>query len=162
MSPSASRQSSILAIAVLIAMGGCDSSRLSGPRDVARLNAAEARWLDRPFEDYRYEIRTSCFCGPDVTRWTRVTVQGGAVVAAEPVEPDPALPVTSLEYWQPIDSLFARLRRALVERESGEFYAAIVAEYDPALGYPVLIEYRAQPYIADGGATHWLRNVVPY
>lgn len=153
-----------VAQAVLLVAGAvlsaCHSSRAFGP-SLARVDQAESTWKARPFADYTYEIQTLCFCPPEMVRWTRVTVQSGAVVAAEPVDPDPAFPITSIALWDPIDTLFADLRRALADESSRNVYAAIVAQFDPDLGYPVLIEYRAHATIADGGATHHLRNVTP-
>jgi hypothetical protein len=155
-------RSVVLAAALLAAASSCGSSRIAGPHELRRLSAAEAQWRSRSFTDYQFEIRTSCFCVLQVTRWTRVTVVGGEVVAAEPLAPLPELPDTRLDYWQPIDSLFARLRRTLTDGESGEFYATILAEYHPTLGYPTRIDYRAHPFIADGDVMHELRNVVPH
>lgn len=147
-------------IIALVALGACHSSRAFGP-SLTRLDQAESTWKARPFADYRYEIRTLCFCPPEMVRWTRVTVRSGAVVTAEPVDPDPAFPITSIALWKPIDTLFTNLRRTLTDPSSRHAYSAIVAEFDPELGYPVLIEYRTHSNIADGGATHHLRNVMP-
>jgi len=139
----------------------CDSSRIAAPHALNQLARAEALWHARSFADYRYEIRTLCFCPPEITTWVRVTVAGGVVVAAEQVDPNP-LPVTILSYWQPIDSVFARLRRTITDPGSRESYESITAEYDVTLGYPVQVDYRAKPFIADGGSSHELRNVLPY
>jgi hypothetical protein len=147
-------------IIALTATGACHSSRGFGPSP-AELDQAESRWKARPFADYSYEIRTLCFCPPELTRWTRVSVRSGTVVAAEPVDPDPAVPIHSITLWRPIDTLFTNLRRTLTDPSSRHAYAAIVVEFDPELGYPVLIEYRTHANIADGGATHHLRNVMP-
>lgn len=147
----------VLSAGILIA-AACDSSDIAGPRDIARLSAARARWEARPFADYSYEIRTLCFCPPEMSRWTRVSVRNDVVVAAEAVEPD-GFPITTLTLWHPVDSLFANLYRAMTEESSGSYLEAIIAEYDPVLGYPTNIEYRAKSNIADGGSTHSLRNV---
>ena len=45
--------------------------------------------------------------------------------------------------------------------DDGSPYDEIIATYDPTLGFPTLIEYRAKPNIADGGMIHYLRNVQP-
>ena len=121
-----------------------------------RFAQAKARWDARPFPDYHYEIRTSCFCVPDVTRWTRVYVQGGVVTSVQPVDPDPNFPITG-NYWEPMDSLFTHLHQRMTDNDS--YLAAIVVSYDPQYGYPTSIEYRAKPNIADGGAVIEVRNV---
>lgn len=140
---------------------GCNSSRVVGLSDFARFAEARARWDARPFADYSYEVRTLCFCPPEINRWTRVSVRNGVVVDAEPVEPDPGSPITTLAFWHPIDTLFENLHRAMSESGSQSYLEAIVVDYDPGLGYPTSIEYRAKSNIADGGSSLSLRNVRP-
>ena len=147
-----------LVLTIALGVTACGSD-IVGPHDLARLAQAEARWNGRSFADYSFEIRTFCFCPAEINRWTRVTVRDGAVVDAQPVETDPTIPITSLSLWHPVDSLFADLRRAMMERDS--YLAAIIVEYDAQLGYPVSIEYRAKPNVADGGASISVRNVLP-
>ena len=132
-----------------------------GPQDFALLAQARARWAARPFADYSYEIRTFCFCPPEVNRWTRVTVRSGVVVDAQAVQPDPNFPIETIQWWYPIDTLFVNLERSMREPELTGYLASIEAEYDPVLGYPTFIEYRAKPTVADGGSTINVRNVAP-
>ncbi len=139
----------------------CSSNRIVGPHDLVRLAAAESRWNERAFADYTYEIFIGCFCTPEVTRWTRVTVRDGAVVQAEHVEPHPDIPLTTFDYWHPIDTVFSRVRAAMVDRGSTSYLKDVVVQYDPALGYPTRVEFVSRPNIADGGATWELRNVTP-
>jgi hypothetical protein len=149
-----------LILALAFAVTACDND-IVGPRELARLADAEARWNARGFADYSYEIRTFCFCPPEINRWTRVTVRGGVVVDAEAVEPDPNFPISTLSLWVPVDSLFANLHRAMTSNESDIYLDAIVVAYDQALGFPTSIEYRAKKNIADGGSTTTVRNVIP-
>lgn len=144
-----------------LVLAGCEISDLVDPRDFRELAAAEAQWRARSFGDYSYEIRILCFCPPEITQWTRVTVRAGAVTAAEAVDPNPAYPITTLQYWKPIDSLFVDLRRTMTDRASQTYLDAIVAEYDPELGYPTNIEYRTKATVIDGGSQFLLRNVRP-
>ena len=149
-----------LILAIAFSLTACDSD-IVGPREIARLVQAEAKWNARGFADYSFEIRTFCFCPAEINRWTRVTVRNGAVVDAQAVEPDPNFPITSLSLWHPVDSLFANLHRAMTSNESNHYLDAIVVTYDEVLGYPTSIEYRAKANIADGGSTTTVRNVVP-
>lgn len=144
-----------------LVLAGCEITDIVDPRDFRELAAAEAQWRARSFGDYSYEIRILCFCPPEITQWTRVTVRDGAVTAAEAVDPNPAYPITTLQYWEPIDSLFVDLRRTMTDRASQTYLDAIVAEYDPDLGYPTNIEYRAKANVMDGGSQFLLRNVRP-
>lgn len=144
-----------------LVLAGCEITDIVDPRDFRELAAAEAQWRARSFGDYSYEIRILCFCPPEITQWTRVTVRDGAVTAAEAVDLNPAYPITTLQYWEPIDSLFVDLRRTMTDRASQTYLDAIVAEYDPELGYPTNIEYRAKANVMDGGSQFLLRNVRP-
>jgi hypothetical protein len=150
-----------VATIVLGAALSCDSDALVGPRDFRRFEESKATWDARLFTDYSYEIRTFCFCPPEIVRWTRVTVRGGVVVAADAVEPVPDFPVTSLRFWEPIDSVFAALRRTLENADDNRLIAKIHVEYDSELGYPTVIVLRAKPTVADGDSEKNLRNVIP-
>ena len=146
--------------ATLLACLACNSDGVVGVQDFRRFDEAKARWDARPFTDYSYEIRTSCFCPPEIVRWTRVTVRGGVVVAAEAVEPDPDFPITTLALWEPIDSVFASLQRTLDNADDNSHLATLRVEYDAQLGYPTLIAIRMKPTVADGDSEKNLRNVV--
>jgi hypothetical protein len=139
----------------------CDNSSIFDAQDLARVAKAEARWKARAFPDYTYEIRVSCFCPPEVNQWTRVTVRNGVVTAAEAVDPQAQFPITTLQYWDPIDTLFADLRRTMTEKDAQWYLEAVIADFDAELGYPTNIEYRAKRNIADGGSVFSLRNVLP-
>jgi hypothetical protein len=147
--------------ATVLALAACGFDGVVGPGDFQRFDQAKARWDARPFTDYSYEIRTFCFCPPEIVRWTRVTVRGGVVVAAEAVEPDPNFPITTLTFWEPIDSVFASLRTTLENADENSYIATVRVEYDAQLGYPTLIELRAKPTVADGDSEKNLRNVIP-
>lgn len=153
-------QKTVLGAGIVVA-AACNGSDIVGPYDLARLAQARARWDARPFADYSYEIRRLCFCPVEITRWTRVSVRNGVVVDADPVEPDAGVPITTLSWWTPIDSLFADLFRAMTEPSSRSYLESIEVEYHPDLGYPTSIEYLAKPTVADGGSSTSVRNVVP-
>jgi hypothetical protein len=137
----------------------CEMSSAVDTHDLARLVRAEAKWRDRPFADYTYEVRVSCFCPPEIAQWNRVTVRGQVVTAVNPIDTDPPFPLSTLSYWRPIDSLFVEIFRSMSAPSSESYLAAIIVKYDDALGFPTKIEYRAKSNVADGGATHELRNV---
>lgn len=139
----------------------CDDSSIFDPQDLARVIEAEARWKARSFPDYTYEIRVSCFCPTEITQWTRVAVRNGAVTAAEAVDPQTQFPITTLQYWGPIDSLFVDLRRTMTEKDAQWYLDAVIADFDAVLGYPTNIEYRAKRNVADGSSVFSLRNVLP-
>jgi hypothetical protein len=149
---------SVSTLLLLLALR-CSGSDPLSPGELTALTRAEAQWKARPFADYSYEIMQTCFCPPESGRWTRVTVRQNLVVAAEAIEPDPMFPTDRLTYWQPIDSLLARLRHAVNDKTVREVYSDIVVEYDAALGYPTRIEWISKPNIQDAGVVYSLRNV---
>ena len=151
----------VMAMTVGAMLTACDSSGPFGPGDVRRLAEAKLRWESRSFTDYRYEIRTSCFCPPEVNQWSRVEVRNGVVVDVDAVDPDPDFPITTISYWQPIDTLFAHIERAISESGFSSIYARVDVTYDSQLGFPTSIEYVSKPNIADAGASIAVRNVVP-
>ena len=144
-----------------LTLAACDASNFVDPSDFRELAEAEAQWKARSFADYSYEIRILCFCPPEISQWTRVTVHNGTVTAAVPVDPNPNTPITPIQYSDPIDSLFVDLRRTMTDPASRTYLDAILIEYDPVLGYPTNIEYRAKANVADGGSQFLLRNVQP-
>ena len=147
--------------AVVLMSASCDMATAVDARDLTRLARAETRWKARPFADYTYEIRVSCFCPPEIGQWTRVTVGDGAVTAVEAVDPNAQYPPTTLTYWRSIDSIFEELFRTMSTSSAETYLDAIIVSYDDELGYPTSIEYRAKANVADGGAYYSLRNVVP-
>ena len=150
----------LFAVAVLGLSGGCNFSGVVGPTDLVYLGAAKSRWESRPFTDYSYEIRTFCFCPPELLEWTRVTVISNVVVEAEHVDPNSNYPINTTLWFHPIDTLFANLHRALSENRRSSPYSDILVDYHPTLGYPRTIEYREKPTVADAASTISVRNVV--
>ena len=151
----------VMALSASATLTACDSSGRVGPGDVRRLAQAKLRWEARPFTDYSYEIRTDCFCPPEITQWARVEVRNGAVVDVDAVAPDPNFPITSISYWQPIDSLFSGIHRAMSTGTFSSAYSSIDVIYDSRLGFPTSIEYVSKPTVADAGALISVRNVIP-
>lgn len=143
----------------LTLLGACSVVGPLSPDERRALNAAETRWKARSFADYSYEIRVSCYCPPELSRWTRVSVRGGQVTDAQPVELDSPFPITTLSLWRPIDSLFVMVRRSGADGDS--YLADVDVSFDAMLGYPTRIEFRAKKGVADGGSLYELRDVRP-
>lgn len=145
--------------ALILAACACTDHNPLSPAELNALAAAEAKWTARPFADYQYEMIQLCFCPTELNRWTRVSVRNGHVVAAQAVETDSIIPVERLSMWQPIDSLFSRLRSAAGDPSVREIYSDILVEFDPTLGFPTRVEWKENPGIADAAMTYQLRNV---
>jgi hypothetical protein len=144
-------------------LASCSSDSITGPGEMVAFARAKALWDSRSFASYSYEIRTFCFCPPEMTQWNRVVVQDGTVTDVEPVDlASSSYPVNSTTYFHPIDSVFARLHRAMTDGGFSSAYADIDAEYDATLGYPRHIVYHEAPYVADAGATIEIRSLSPF
>ena len=128
-------------------------SSVLGPGDRARLQKAEERWNSLGVSEYSFEMRTGCFCGPDVNDWAVVDVKDGAVVAARSLSGVP-LSGISLQSRKSVEDLFvfARTYRP-------DWVADVDFEFDEELGYPVNLTFTSKPNIADAGTTYEARNL---
>ncbi len=127
----------------LIAAGCSPSARppsaLTSDQSAA-LTAAEELWKRNAIRDYSFDIHpmAALSFGHDAGR---IEVHGGVVTT-----------VTKLSDLDPpritIDELFANIHSV---SKSGN-YAKIAATYDPKLGYPTQINYRAREGLTDGNA----------
>ena len=120
---------------------------------------AKALWDSRNFGDYTYEIRTFCFCPPEVTRWNRVLVVDGEVTMVQPVDGGPPYTPNTILLFKPIDSVFTQLHRAMTDDGFNSAYIDIDAEYDADLGFPRHIVYHEGPFVADAGLSIEIRSV---
>lgn len=146
-------------LALLVAgalLAGCGDSPFS-PGELREVHRASTRWEARGFTDYRFEALSSCFCAPEVTRWTQVEVRGGVVASARSVETGELYPSSSHGLWPTIEARFI----ALLQARSGQGLVDIVARFDPVLGFPTFISYQYDSSILDAGGTVHVRNVAP-
>jgi hypothetical protein len=137
------------AITALLLLAGCQRTGTASPE--VSLTTAIQSWQAAGLSNYTYIGRVSCFCIPDYTRPSRVTVRGGRVVAVVDVETGAPRP---LETRQTIDSLFA-----FVQRESDRQPARLRVVFDPQLGYPREITY-GEPE-RDAGGTIFTDSLRP-
>jgi hypothetical protein len=105
---------------------------ITGSGELAELKEKRAEWLARGIDDYRVELRISCFCVEDVRRPVLVEVRHGVVSKVWDLET--SKPVTNLEPYPTITGLFDR---AVELRSQG---GSVSVAYDRALGFPVRIE----------------------
>ena len=136
-----------VALVAITAAAGCRESSLPsgvsaqltvsidtipGSGQLAELQQKRAEWLARGINDYRVQLRISCFCVGNITRPVLVEVKRGVVSKVWDLET--AKPVTNLEAYPTITALFDR---AIAER-SRDGHVSVA--YDRALGFPVRIE----------------------
>ena len=103
-----------------------------GTGELAELQSRRAAWVARAVNNYRVELRISCFCIADVRRPVLVEVRGGSV--AKVLDLETAKPVTDLSRYPTITQLFDRA----IEMRSGGGHVSVA--YDKSLGYPARIE----------------------
>ena len=131
--------STALGLAALLAT----APALPDEADLARLEAARARWQQVQTGDYRFGYRKYCECNRDEPPVTVVTVGEGRITSVHHLHDDSDREVPardgSLDLYWTVDELFAKLATAY---QRG---AIVRAEYEPELGYPVslFIDYDA-------------------
>src|SRR5262245_49410327 len=100
-----------MSLAVVALLLSCGNGVLS-PTELLELSAARERWRDHGGPNYTVESRISCFCPYYLNVWTRLTVQGDEVVAAEPLSPLPEGEESSTEGWYTVHGLHEAIARA--------------------------------------------------
>ena len=108
------------------------SDTIPGTGQLSELQQHRAAWVARKVENYRFQLRISCFCGSDITRPVLIEVRGGAVVNVWDVET--TKPVTDKSRYPTITSLFDA---AIAERSRG---GSVSVSYDRATGIPARLE----------------------
>ena len=143
----------MLAVVGALGVSGCINP--VAPSEERALRRAEERWRAAGIHDYTFEMRTSCFCGPEVIEWAIVEVRNDRVVSARLLD---GTPLTSygLDSRKSVDELFA-----LAKRKPESWVADIDFVFDPELGYPVQIIFESKRNIADAGAVYEARNLRP-
>ncbi|HVT38511.1 MAG TPA: DUF6174 domain-containing protein [Gemmatimonadaceae bacterium] len=121
-------------------------------RDVA---SARARWTQRGSADYTVESRVLCFCPSHMRFWSRLTVRGGAVVAAEFAEPVPSVYMESLLGWSTVEEVFSAAASA--SRDS--IVRQLTGRFDAELGYPLEMAISCRQTALDCGVTYQMRNL---
>lgn len=137
----------------LALVAACSSAPLS-PNERRELELAEARWAQHGGLHYTVESRILCFCPPDLTQWTRLTVEGGEVVAADAVEPALFPEESSLSAWRTVEELFETLRN-----HSGDYLKDLEVTFDATLGYPLKVNIICDDNVQDCGTRIELRNL---
>lgn len=143
-----------LPIALLLLAGlACEAPTAPGERD--SLEAARARWRTLGSQSYSYEVNRSCFCLLG-GRQMSVTVQAGAVTAAEFQDSGAGVEAALLSYVPTVADLFDLIEDAL-DRKASYFSAA----YDPSYGYPTRIEIDYSSSAADDELAISARDLLP-
>ena len=139
-----------IVLSLVFALTGCLNSLDPWERNEFRL--AERKWDAAGIDDYRYEMRTSCFCPPEYYEWAGVEVRNNQGVSAHSLEGTPVSGF-SLASRKPVDELFDAVRM------DHEWIDDVTFDFDRDLGYPLLISIGAKKNVADAGVVYEARNL---
>ncbi len=142
----------LLSSALLLSLAACIN--IVTPGESRELRDAERKWEQANIDDYTFEMRTSCFCPPEMHEWAIVEVRDGVIVSATDVNGKPFTD-WGLSSRKTVDQLFDQARARY------DWLADIDFEFDDTYGYPLVIEHRSKRNIADAGAVYEARNLVP-
>ncbi|HWN18054.1 MAG TPA: DUF6174 domain-containing protein [Gemmatimonadales bacterium] len=134
---------------------GCSDPFGSG--EERELERAQARWSAAGLQDYQVDVRLGCFCQASLPVFTRLTVQAGQVVAADPLTPTPGAEGIPPEAWPTVPGVFGLIESASHQSD----YTEIEAQYDATLGYPTRVKLRCEEDVLDCGALYELQNLTP-
>ncbi|MCU0649127.1 MAG: DUF6174 domain-containing protein [Gemmatimonadaceae bacterium] len=144
------------ALALLLLVGACvEDDLILAPE--SRWAEARAQWDRRGPAHYTFEVRSVCFCLPNVHQWHRVEVRNGAVIAVRQLEGQPFSGSVPLTAWPTIPQLFERARPPL----ENSVVVELITEFDPAYGYPTRITQRCSRIVADCDSETFTRNLQP-
>ena len=156
------RRSHLVVRAVLaVSIPACLSLPVSGcsnalvPRELHQLAQAESRWKSRNIQDYTFEMRTGCFCPPEVNEWAVVDVRNGQIVSARSLT-GTLFTGFALTSRKTVQQLFDAARPPY-----GDWVGDVDFQFDAQLGYPLRVNLISKPNIADAGAVYEARNLKP-
>jgi len=118
----------MVAVLLVAAVAGCSDSPLEQAAD--DLEAARERWLASGASSYRYNVRLSCFCGPEALRAVTVTVANGVTVSALYADSGTVADTTQLRGLLTVEQLFARVAETIEGRPD-----ELAVQFDATLGY---------------------------
>jgi hypothetical protein len=147
------RGNSVLLVALAIILAGCNPFGVS---EEDKLADAERDWKRSNIRAYSFEMRTSCFCPPEVTDWAPLTVQDGVIVAATSLTGSP-LSGIARDSRKTVDQLFDA-----VKRPYPDWVDRVDFTFDPMYRYPVRLQLESRKDILDAGVIYEARNFAPF
>ncbi len=103
-----------------------------GTGQLAELQQRRAAWVARGIDDYRVELRISCFCGGTITRPVILEVRDGVVSKVTDVETSQV--VADMSPYPTITQLFDKA----IEMRTNDGHVSVA--YDKSVGFPVRLE----------------------
>lgn len=119
-------------LGLALALGACGLAPFGPGSPADELRAARAEWERQGISSYRYTVRRSCECLPEVTVPARVEVRGGRTVSVVAATRARQVRPEAFGEYDTVEELFAVIGEAIA-RDPYRF----VARYDARFGYPV-------------------------
>ena len=141
-----------LLIPAVLALTACLD--VISPGEERTLRDAERKWDRANITNYTYEMRTGCFCPPEIHEWAIVRVRDRQVVSATTLDGTP-LAGFDLASRLTVEELFG------IAHSRHDWLDDIDFDFNEELGYPVRIELISKRNIADAGAVYEARNLTP-
>jgi hypothetical protein len=138
---------------VLLALivGACSDDDVSDRR--RELRAHRALWESQGLDDYRFVVRRSCFCPPDLALPTLIDVRADVPVRAMVVADESLIPA---HLGLTVEDIFRQIERAI---DGG--FELIDVRYDPEMGYPIQATLDPGGGIQDAGMDFSCSDVTP-
>jgi hypothetical protein len=127
-------------LTLVLLLTACEAP--TAPNDREGLAQARARWQALGSDSYSFELDRGCFCV--LAGRMTITVQNGAVAAAEYQDSRNSVEAALLTYLPTVPDLFDLIQDAF-DRDA----ASLVVSYDPSYGYPTRIEIDYSATTAD-------------
>ena len=108
---------------------------IPGTGQLAELEQRRAEWIARRIDDYRFQLRITCFCAGDITRPVLVEVRNGAITKVWDLETGRTVSNTS--GYLTITGLFDA---AIAELQNPRRGGRVRVTYETTLGIPAFLE----------------------
>lgn len=138
---------------ILFAAGCFNPFGPLAPSEREALRRAESRWAAAGIDHYTFEMRTGCFCPPEIYEWAVVEVQDDRIVSATSLTGQP-LSGYGLTSRKTVQQMFDTVRE-----ERPDWVEDIDVQFDTELGFPVKVSFESGPNIADAGFVLEARNL---
>lgn len=125
------RETILVAVTLVLASACTEPAVVKWERDLA---AAQARWQAAGILDYEMDLVRLCYCVQEHTMPVTVTVRGGEYVSLVYLDSGGVADTTLFRQYLTMDRIFTLLQDVVATEP-----AAFRAEYNPGLGFPVLV-----------------------
>jgi hypothetical protein len=117
------------------------------------LQEKERQWAAQNIADYKYTLRISCFCPPEVVGPVVIEVRNRAAASVTVVESGEPANAQYFSRYDTVEKLFAVIQAAMDDNAD-----SISVTYDSALGYPTHISIDHAKMAIDDEISYTITN----